>query len=121
MRHGSTENQASSDTTANAHPMISEAIDPARSAQSEGTQSLDRAREASSIPVASPDELPKHQQTANSPDGSTTWLYPSETMFFEAMKRKVLPFSTPVSQHAFADVELRYTSTCRGGNLTNET
>lgn len=68
--------------------MTAGAIDPAGSTQREVSSSLDRAREASSIPVASPGDLPKHQQTANSADGSTNWLYPSENMFFEAMKRK---------------------------------
>ena len=91
MRHGSTENPAASDTNPH-HPMMSGSIDPAGSTQGEGRKSLDRAREASSIPVASPDELPKHQQTAQSADGNTTWLYPSESMFFEAMKRKVVLF-----------------------------
>jgi cytochrome c heme-lyase len=69
--------------------MIAGAINPAKSSPREITPSLGEAREVSSIPVASPDELPKHQQTARSADGSTTWLYPSEKMFYEAMKRKV--------------------------------
>jgi cytochrome c heme-lyase len=56
----------------------------------QGSSNLRDARESSTIPVASPEDLPAHQQTGQGMDGATTWLYPSEQMFFDAMKRKVL-------------------------------
>lgn len=44
--------------------------------------SLGISRQQSSIPMA--DYVPKHQED----NGSGTWLYPSEFMFYSAMKRK---------------------------------
>lgn len=88
VRHGSTENPSGLDSSTSQHPMIAGALDPARSAQQKDSARLDGARESSSIPVACPDKLPKHQQTSSAPDGTTTWLYPSEKMFYDAMKRK---------------------------------
>lgn len=40
--------------------------------------------QASSIPTAAPNDLPQHQQA-----GSGVWVYPSEQMFYNAMKKKV--------------------------------
>lgn len=45
---------------------------------------LSSQRETSSIPTASSD-LPKHQGS-----GAGAWVYPSEQMFYNAMKRKVM-------------------------------
>ncbi len=45
---------------------------------------LSPQRQRSSIPMAPPDKLPLHQQP-----GQEAWEYPSEQMFFNAMRRKV--------------------------------
>lgn len=58
---------------------------------------LSTNRAHSTIPVAQPESLPKHQQVSEGHDGSSTWLYPSEKMFYAAMKRKV---HTPELMHA---------------------
>ncbi|KAG2489814.1 hypothetical protein HYH03_011763 [Edaphochlamys debaryana] len=44
---------------------------------------LSPQRQVSSIPMAPPEKLPPHQQ-----GGQDFWVYPSEQMFFNAMKRK---------------------------------
>ncbi|GAX78873.1 hypothetical protein CEUSTIGMA_g6312.t1 [Chlamydomonas eustigma] len=44
---------------------------------------LNPQRQASSIPMALIDAIPKHQK-----EGQQVWMYPSEQMFFSAMKRK---------------------------------
>jgi cytochrome c heme-lyase len=46
------------------------------------SSSLSSTRQQSSIPMA--DFVPKHQEE----NGSSTWLYPSEAMFFKAMQKK---------------------------------
>lgn len=51
--------------------------------------SLSTDRAASTIPVAQPESLPEHQKVSQGENGNTTWLYPSEKMFYSAMKRKV--------------------------------
>lgn len=51
--------------------------------------SLSTDRAASTIPVAQPESLPEHQKVSQGENGSATWLYPSEKMFYSAMKRKV--------------------------------
>jgi hypothetical protein len=49
------------------------------------TGALSTSRQASSIPmVPASEQTPTHQQP-----GSSVWMYPSEQMFFNAMKRKV--------------------------------
>ncbi len=45
---------------------------------------LGTERVTSSIPMAPADSLPHHQQ-----QGSGHWVYPSEHMFYNAMRRKV--------------------------------
>ena len=47
-------------------------------------ESLGAQRHRSSIPMADPANVPHHQG-----QGQDTWLYPSERMFYTAMKRKV--------------------------------
>lgn len=54
--------------------------------QSAPEPSLSTHRQASTIPIATTDTLPAHQDQTSS---SETWLYPSEQQFFNAMKRKV--------------------------------
>ncbi|GLC53213.1 hypothetical protein PLESTB_000720400 [Pleodorina starrii] len=44
---------------------------------------LGTQRQTSNIPMAPPDKLPPHQQ-----GGQDFWVYPSEHMFYNAMKRK---------------------------------
>ncbi|GFR52758.1 hypothetical protein Agub_g15370 [Astrephomene gubernaculifera] len=44
---------------------------------------LSAQRQTSNIPMSPPDKLPPHQQS-----GQDFWVYPSEQMFFNAMKRK---------------------------------
>lgn len=54
--------------------------------------SLSTQRLASSIPIADPSSVPKHQQgAAQAADGSENpvWMYPSEQQFYNAMARKV--------------------------------
>jgi cytochrome c heme-lyase len=66
--------------------MINESNIPLRSQVSD----LNDAREASSIPIADPHSQPAHQSaTGNPSEGDKNWVYPSEQMFFNAMKRKV--------------------------------
>lgn len=47
------------------------------------TSSLGTQRQSSTIPLSSPGKLPPHQKA-----GDNVWVYPSEQMFFNAMKRK---------------------------------
>ncbi|GIM03473.1 hypothetical protein Vretimale_8249 [Volvox reticuliferus] len=44
---------------------------------------LNTQRQVSSIPMTPPEKLPPHQQA-----GQNYWVYPSEQMFYNAMKRK---------------------------------
>ncbi|GFR52761.1 hypothetical protein Agub_g15373 [Astrephomene gubernaculifera] len=46
---------------------------------------LSSQRQTSNIPMSPPEKLPPHQQS-----GQDFWVYPSEQMFFNAMKRKGL-------------------------------
>lgn len=58
----------------------------AASTSSPGTAAaLSPMRQASTIPMAPIEQLPKHQMEG----GPGVWMYPSEQMFFNAMKRKV--------------------------------
>lgn len=67
----------------------------------EQTGTLGTERVVSTIPVADPKALPGHQQ-AEAADGTPTWSYPSEQMFYNAMKRKVSLFtpSLPAGQQS---------------------
>ena len=56
----------------------------AGASSSSSGSSLSAQRQRSSIPMAPPDKLPPHQQ-----QGQDAWVYPSEQMFFNAMRRKV--------------------------------
>lgn len=126
MRHGSTENPPALGQTS-AHPFIAVASTPAGGTSPSSNPSLGQSREASSIPVASPEELPKHQQTANAVDGNTTWLYPSEKMFFDAMKRKVCFEQVQERLHAAVPVHSLETQLeskamfCRAGSQMSKT
>lgn len=60
-------------------------MDVVPNAASSSSSSLSTQREKSSIPLAAPDSLPKHQEGA----AEEVWVYPSEQQFFNAMKRKV--------------------------------
>ena len=51
-------------------------------ASSSSSASLGTSRQQSNIPMA--DYVPKHQED----NGSGTWLYPSEAMFYKAMQKK---------------------------------
>lgn len=58
---------------------------PTSSAASSQLSRLNTQRQASSIPMAPLESLPKHQEGGE----QQVWMYPSEQMFFNAMKRKV--------------------------------
>lgn len=63
---------------ANKMPVLDKASIPAEAA------SLSAARVRSSIPMAEAGSVPHHQAS-----GQEAWMYPSEQMFYAAMKRKV--------------------------------
>jgi hypothetical protein len=52
------------------------------------SEELGTERSRSTIPIADPSCLPGHQQGQAQEEEKARWLYPSETMFFKAMKRK---------------------------------
>jgi cytochrome c heme-lyase len=114
---------------------------PASPAASQSRPSLDTDRVISSIPRSSgnPEACPvEHGASANAEvesgaDASGNWVYPSEKMFFEAMKRKgydartadmktVVPIHNAVNERAWAEIrkwEEPYLaqSTCGGPKL----
>lgn len=65
-------------------------VDGVGTSEERGGSNLSTDRVASTIPVAEPETLPEHQKVSKGENGNSTWLYPSEEMFFAAMKRKVL-------------------------------
>lgn len=64
-------------------------LQPAAVPAQDSDSHLSTCRASSTIPVAEPESLPDHQKVAQSADGDSNWLYPSEKMFYDAMKRKV--------------------------------
>lgn len=59
-------------------------------------KSLSNERDLSNIPTANSGCLPVHQGTSQPHrHEETRWLYPSEKMFFNAMKRKAWSFQAP--------------------------
>lgn len=62
---------------------------------------LSTARAPSTIPVAEPESLPDHQKVTQDQAGNSNWLYPSEKMFYDAMKRKVRSFILEASATDF--------------------
>ena len=53
------------------------------------TQALSTLRQSSSIPMGDTSHLPPHQQGSLPSGDGAIWNYPSEQMFYNAMKRKV--------------------------------
>ena len=86
-----------------------------------GSQPLDTGRVVSSIPRSSspgPSSCPVNHEVETGSDGASgNWIYPSEKMFFEAMRRKghesarvadmktVVPIHNAVNERAWAEIK----------------
>ncbi|KAF4551832.1 Cytochrome c1 heme lyase-like protein [Elsinoe fawcettii] len=81
--------------------------------------SLDQSREVSTIPRAiaeSSSGRPANNENESGPSSSGNWIYPSEQMFFDAMKRKsydpqaqdmrsIVPIHNAVNERAWAEIK----------------
>lgn len=86
--------------------------------------SLDQSREISTIPRALPDQLspapqdaPANNEQESGPSSSGNWIYPSQQMFFDAMKRKnydpraedmqsIVPIHNAVNERAWQEIKV---------------
>jgi cytochrome c heme-lyase len=86
-----------------------------------GNPTLATEREVSTIPRAlpqaqgTPSSTPANNEVESGPDKSGKWIYPSEKMFFEAMKRKnhdpkaedmrsIVPIHNAVNERAWGEI-----------------
>lgn len=109
--------------------------DPPASRPHHHQPSLDESRVVSSIPRSSepgPSSCPSNHEQETGASASGNWIYPSEKMFFEAMKRKgfdsasaadmktVVPIHNAVNERAWAEIlrwEAAYPAPCGGPRL----
>ncbi|KAF2152034.1 cytochrome c1 heme lyase [Myriangium duriaei CBS 260.36] len=97
--------------------------------------SLDQSREVSTIPRFHDPSAPANSEhTAAASAGGTNWIYPSEQMFFDAMRRKsfspdasdmksIVPIHNAVNERAWAEIKAwetgRGSEKCGGPKLVS--